>query len=238
MGLLITGVGVALTLDRLGVAEARELMRFWPVVLILFGASMVAQAFQPVAPADAGVAGETPADRFRRRRRQGPTGFFWFVLLIVGLSIAFADVGPRRILQRRSDSGQEERLKVFALMGEDSRQSFATEFHGADMTTIMGQSRLDLRDAVLAPGEEAVVDVFGMMGEVQLLVPEEWIVDIRTHPFMGGVKDQRVNRLRAGQQPLPRDGLDEPAGGARPLNPPRVTVRGFIMMGALVIRSS
>jgi hypothetical protein len=87
----------------------------------------------------------------------------------------------------------------------------------------MGKSRLDLREAVLAPGEEAVIDVFGMMGAVEVVVPDEWDVEVETVPVMGRVNDRRM---------LPARTADDSG-----LTPPRVVVRGFIMMGALNIES-
>jgi hypothetical protein len=59
------------------------------------------------------------------------------------------------------------------------------------MTSVMGGTRLDLRQAAVAPGEEATVDVFGLMGAVEVIVPETWIVDVQTTAVMGGVRDRR-----------------------------------------------
>ena len=44
LGIAIVLLGFALTLDRLGVAPANQLLRFWPVPLILMGALMIVQA--------------------------------------------------------------------------------------------------------------------------------------------------------------------------------------------------
>jgi hypothetical protein len=55
----------------------------------------------------------------------------------------------------------------------------------------MGGSKLDLRQAKIAPGTEAVVDVFTVMGGVELLVPRDWNVDVQLVPIMGGVNDDR-----------------------------------------------
>jgi hypothetical protein len=38
-GLGLVGVGVALTLDNLGVLDAGEILRWWPVLLVLLGAN-------------------------------------------------------------------------------------------------------------------------------------------------------------------------------------------------------
>ena len=59
------------------------------------------------------------------------------------------------------------------------------------MTSIMGGTQLDLRQATMAPGEEAVIDVFAVMGGAIVRIPEGWIVDVQATSVMGGIKDQR-----------------------------------------------
>jgi hypothetical protein len=102
------------------------------------------------------------------------------------------------------------------------------------MTSVMGSSTLDLRNAAIAPGSEAVLDVLALMGGLDLIVPDDWVVDVRTVAVMGGVEDSRgrVNRRRQ------RDsgGTSPPAPDTSPSGPPpRVVVRGLIMMGGLNI---
>jgi hypothetical protein len=244
IGLVVTTLGAALMLERLDVVNAGELFRYWPIALILFGASIVAQAFH------GGCA--QPVGGGRRRMRGG---LFWLIVLLVVPMVMMssnarerwadrAGRGVENLFDRRADAGVErargrDNLRIVAVMGEDQRAAFDAPFEGAKMTTVMGSSRLDLREARLEPGEVADIDVFGMMGEVNIIVPEGWIVDVRTTPVMGAVKDQR---WRVDRQP--RDAAGERAEGESRAPgqddaeaPPRVVVRGFIMMGALRISS-
>ncbi len=224
IGLVIAGVGVMLTLDRLNIMDVREAARYWPIVLILFGASVVAQAFQR----DDATPGQRP-----QRPVIGPG--LVLVLVIVGLSMSQA-------FQRRGDWGRAagaDTINVFALMGQDTRTGEARQFRGADVTTVMGNSRLDLRDSKLQPGEEATVDVFGMMGQVLIVVPDGWVVDVQATPVMGSVRDLRwpSSSARNGVGDVPAAPGDGPVARSTAANAPRLVVRGFIMMGALVIRS-
>ena len=91
-------------------------------------------------------------------------------------------------------------------------------FRGGEMTSVMGRSDLDLRQTTVAPGEEAVIEVFTLMGGSTIRVPEGWSVEMRAVSIVGGAKDRR-----SGARDVP---------GA-----PRIVVRGFIMMGGLNIRS-
>jgi hypothetical protein len=88
----------------------------------------------------------------------------------------------------------------------------------------MGGTTLDLRQAVIPPGEEAVIDVVALMGGCEIAVPASWTVATPIVPVMGGVEDKRLPPL-----PVPHD------SGAPP--PPRLVIRGFLMMGGIQIKS-
>ena len=242
VGLGLAAVGMAMLLDRAGLIAAREILTVWPVLLILFGAAVSWQAVRGV-----------DATGKRPRPIIGPG----LVLILVIASILGSQAWERRDRFGRGTS-TEDSPSLFALMGQAHSVSHSANFRGGNMTSVMGGSRLDLREAKMAPGEEATLDVFGVMGEVEILVPEDWVVDVRATPVMGGVKDSRPFRRFAGE----RDDADVDAredGQAPPSAPsaeapvketstpveapveggpaPRLVVRGFIMMGALRIRS-
>ena len=116
-----------------------------------------------------------------------------------------------------------DRLRVVSVMGRSDHVSRATAFKGADVTNVMGRSDVDLRDATLAPGDTATVQVFSVMGAVTLRVPPTWTIDTGAISAMGGVRDQRLSRAS-----------DTPDAGAGP--PPHLVLRGFVAMGRLDIR--
>ena len=60
-------------------------------------------------------------------------------------------------------------------------------FEGGELTSIMGGYELDLRQADIPAGGEAVLEVFSLMGGGSIRVPEDWAVDAEVTPFMGGV---------------------------------------------------
>ena len=248
VGLGLALVGVALLLDRAGILDAREMLSYWPALLIFFGAAVMWQA---VRGTDV-----TMANGKRPRPIIGPG----LVIILVIASILGSQAWERRDrFEQRSFS--DDSPSLFAMMGKTHGVSHAPNFKGGDVTSVMGGSRLDLREAKMMPGEEAVVDVFGVMGEVEILVPEEWVVDLRVQPIMGAVKDSRpfsshdrgffrLNQDEADDDadtPVPAPApsaeapaketatpVEAPAGGGPA---PRLVVRGFVMMGALKIRS-
>jgi hypothetical protein len=79
---------------------------------------------------------------------------------------------------------------LFSLLGSSKRRWGRSVFRGAEATAFMGGCELDLRDALMSPGELAVVDVFVLMGGVAIFVPPHWTVSQEIVPFMGGVHDK------------------------------------------------
>ena len=77
--------------------------------------------------------------------------------------------------------------------------------------------KLDLREAAVANGVEAIVDVTAVMGGYEIRVPETWNVVVDVVPFMGGYEDKT------------RHPADPSA--------PRLRLRGFVMMGGLEVRN-
>ena len=228
VGVAVTLAGGALLLDTLGLMEFRQALRFWPVLVVLYGASIVAQALR---------AGQPGAPGTSQRPIVGPG----FVIVMVFLGLLASNA-----LQRTGPGWPDRNGEnVFTVMSRNSRTSGAEPFRGADVFTVMGRSRLDLSEATLAPGEEAYIDVFGMMGGVDIIVPEGWEVDVETVPVMGRVRDRRLYPTRvpelAPSSSEPGADFGEPGEEPRALAPegpaPRLILRGLMMMGALTIES-
>jgi len=117
----------------------------------------------------------------------------------------------------------EGSTRMVAVMGETRRMLVAEQFAGVSMTAVMGQCRLDLRNAIVQPGEEVVVDVLSVMGEVTIRVPDGWIVDTQALPVMGALKDLRI---------APSD--PNLFHGQRP---PRLVLHGAVVLGGVEITS-
>jgi hypothetical protein len=200
LGICLILLGTVLILDRLGLVPASQVLRFWPIGLVLFGAAMVIQSFQGVDTSSA-----VP-------RQNAGLGH---VIIWVIIALAFSQ-GFSRGVTVRTDSS--ETASVVAVMGRHQQVSSAPDFRSAEVTTIMGHADLDLRSATVVPGEEAVIEVFTLMGESAIRVPEGWNVDLRVTRVLGGIKDRRTG--------------DHNVAGA-----PRIVIRGFVMWGGLVIRS-
>jgi predicted membrane protein len=226
IGLAIALFGVVLVLDRLNMVVADQVLRWWPMVIVAIGALIFTQS---------------------RRVGGGINGVIvmiiggWLLLNSVGIlrvrfwemfwPLVLVGIGSMLVLQtlrrRTSDVSGADRdntMTVFAALSGVKRISTATHFRGGEITALMGGAQLDMRQAIIPPGEEAVLDVFLVMGGCEIFVPPTWTVSTPLVPIMGGIDDKRL-------APLP--GGDSIGGTA----PPRLVLRGLIVMGGIEIKS-
>ena len=137
IGLTIMAVGAALLLDTLGIREAASLIKYWPGLIVLFGASLVAQAFTPVDPA-------------APKKANGGTPCFFLFLLAVAMFgyFGFPDGSVARAGARATATG---------IMGNARSGSVGADVRSGRVAALMGRSSLDLRQVKLGPGDSYTV---------------------------------------------------------------------------------
>jgi predicted membrane protein len=256
--------GALLLLDRLDILNAGLVLRLWPLILVAIG---LQRFFNPrtgpsgerIFPLNGviwmGIGGVLLLESLRIVRVSIWELFWPAVLIAVGVRL-ITRTGPRtRPRSRRfrdvppgttfdgpgerppSTSGLGEPLNplgdsldtgaVVAILGGVHRVSAAVPFHGTEVTTFMGGAKIDLRRAIIAPGEEAVLDLFVVIGGCELLVPQTWTVSAPVVAVMGGIEDKRLAPVATVVQ-------DASTTNAPP---PRLLIRGVVMMGGVTLRS-
>jgi predicted membrane protein len=213
-GLLIL-IGSLFLLDTLGIAHASVVVsRGWPVILILIGVARLFRADSPGGRASGAIwffvgivfflslMGYLPFDPWR---------LIWPVTLI---ALGFLVV----IRSRWGWSVPEEttsRINAMAFFGSVDRRITSPQFEGGELTVMMGGCKIDLREAVMVQAE-AVLDVFVVMGGIELLVPQDWAVISKALPVMGGFVD-RTNPAKDYSK--------------------RLVIRGTVLMGGLEVKN-
>ena len=220
IGLIIMFVGVILTLDVLELVNARDILRFWPVALLAFGVANLTQANDRASVLRGGLMTffggwwllttlhVLPSHSWR---------LFWPLLLVLGGAALVAQTRHRTADPPRGDDNQ--RVNIIGILGGGNRSSTANPFRGGDLVAIMGGGQVDLRRAIIPPGEQAIIDVMSMMGGFEIIVPETWAVDDRTMPIMGGVGNETHIATQPG------------------VTPPTLVLRGVMFMGGVNIRN-
>lgn len=155
------------------------------------------------------------------RMDSGRATWFAIAAVLLGVLLVMA-VSDRTGLT----STARDRGALFAVLSSSRHVSDALTFRGADVTALVGSCALDLRRAQLAPGQAAAVDIFAMMGSVTIRVPDGWTIDSRAIPVMGGIRDERSPHR-----------VEDGTTSVDSLRLPRLVLRGFVMMGSILVKS-
>jgi predicted membrane protein len=225
LGVFIMAAGVLLTLDRLELVEIGGTLRLWPGFLIVVGVVMLANRTDAAGRFWGGawiVVGGWLLLNTLGLVRVAIWELFWpAVLILIGMKLV------TQTTRRRADAaaGVSASGSQIAILAESNRSSQNAPFRGTEMTAILGGCRLDLRQATIPPGEHAVIDVFALMGSVEIWVPGTWSVNTDVIPILGGVEDKRL---------LPSKG---PETGAVAEPPPTLILRGQIVLAGLTLKN-
>ena len=213
-------VGVLFTLDNLNLIDARDYLVYWPVVFVIVGLLKLWHATRDGhgwfgGLFFLGIGAYMLIERIMYIQINGREVFPLFLVFLGGYMVWRGFGGARR--GRGADG--HNRFSGLAIMGGVVRRCNSQAFEGADLTAIMGGCEIDLRQASIAPGTEAVIDVFAFWGGIDIKVPEDWTVVTRAMPLMGGVED----KTRTPQPPPPAE--------------KRLVISGIVMMGGVVVKN-
>jgi predicted membrane protein len=104
--------------------------------------------------------------------------------------------------QKSTDSSDFIQATVF--LGSFNRNCTSQQFRGGDVTAIMAGAKIDLRDAQISENT-ARVNVFALMGGIEIQVPVSWVVESRLTPILGEC-DDKTRPDKQGTQRLIIDG--------------------------------
>lgn len=134
----------------------------------------------------------------------------WPIILIgVGISIA---MGRSAVPRSKTVTGGDD---VTAILGGSDQKNTSSNYSGSKVTAIMGGAKIDLRKANI--NEQATLEVFALMGGIEIVVPRSIIVKNRTNVILGGVENKT-------DQDITQDS-------------PTITVVGDVIMGGVEIKN-
>jgi hypothetical protein len=219
IGLGILTVGLLWTLDNLRLIDADRITQYWPVVIILIG---VAKFFDPtssnVAATVIALIGVALLLDTLDYWDFDPGDFFPLLIAFIGAKLVM-DVFRRRSARRSGNADPDAVVHAFAFMSGVGKRSVSRDYRGGDANAIMGGVELDLREAQIAPGHEAVLDAFAFWGGVEIKVPPTWRVVSQVMPLMGAYEDTTASTAATA------------TGG------PTLVVRGLAVMGGIEIKN-
>jgi predicted membrane protein len=192
LGLIIILCGVLFTLDNIGVLDAGDYLRYWPVLLIVYGLSRMAQPRRAHGPFVGLIF--TVIGAALLLDKLNILGFriwdYWpLILVLIGGTLIWRASSRQRRVQGY-EATDSSKVNAFAFFSGIERTNNSQNFRGGELTAIMGGCELDLRQASIKNGN-AVIDIFAFWGGICIRVPEDWSVTIEGTPLMGGIEDKR-----------------------------------------------
>jgi hypothetical protein len=216
LGGVILLLGVLLTLDNLGVLDFGDVFLLWPLLLVVWGGSMM-RCPGTLPKLIGGTLGLIGVALLLSNLGVWRVGFgdLWPLLLIaLGLSLLFGGRTGSRGVGRKSVS-EDGFLRRSVTLGGLEQKIAARNLRGGELTAIMGGMELDLRDAEMA-GEEMELQVFALMAGIVLQVPVEWEVTNEVTAVAGAVEDK--------------------TGGPGDPSPRRLVLRGSAVMAGVEVK--
>ena len=207
----VIAFGLIKTADNLGWIAAGSILRFWPIAIVALGYTVYARGADRPAKVLGGLlmvlGGWMTVGR----------AFGVSVSIFSLWPLALVAIGITMILRARGGANVtlDQRVSLVAFWSGVKRRVSSPTFRRADVTAIMGGIEIDFRPATTARGE-AVVDLFVMMGGVEITVPPDWAVSNQILAIMGGVEDRSTGTETATN---------------------RLVLRGFVLMGSVEIKT-
>ncbi|MBR2841224.1 hypothetical protein IKE80_00335 [Candidatus Saccharibacteria bacterium] len=124
------------------------------------------------------------------------------VLILVGIFIIFKSIAhsdnakevEKKVNESKDDKKMDSQIAVFS--GNDRAYNNET-FQGSNLTAIFGGVELDLRNAKFT--KDTVIKAFALFGGIDIIVPEDVQVKIKSGFIFGGISDDRKSTSTKGK---------------------------------------
>ncbi len=112
------------------------------------------------------------------------------IIVLIGLSLIFKNPdkeGIKESIEKLDDKKREYLTVSF----KEQKISKSGDFKGANLDAVFGSLKLDLTDAKL--GKETIIKASSIFAGINITVPEDVEVKIKTTPIFGGVSNTHKN---------------------------------------------
>lgn len=189
-GAVLVLVGTVLLLDHMGVIDARQFWKFWPLLLIVAG---IMNFFQCGRRAWGAVL--LTLGVLFQLDTLGVAHFRWadlwpLAMILAGIFIIWGSIEARNALGKAGVDGGDPRstLNEHVLFGGIERRVNSKQFRGGQLHAVFGGIEVDLRDAEME-GDEATLVANSVFGGIEIRVPESWYVASHGQGIFGGFTD-------------------------------------------------
>ncbi|HEX7483849.1 MAG TPA: DUF5668 domain-containing protein [Candidatus Saccharimonadales bacterium] len=210
-GIGIIIIGLAALVASFGVFDFETILsKWWPTLVIAGGIlALVNNLQRPLWPIVVIIIGVLwQLENFNLIQFDVWQLFWPAIIIAIGWSvIQNHDKNPLVTESRDTDD-------ISVVFGGVDTKNESKDYKGGKASVVLGAGVLDLRHAVIK--KEATLNVFSMMGGLEIKVPEGWAVRTKVSPILGGVENKAMS-------------LDKPGA-------PVLTITGSAIMSGIEIK--
>lgn len=117
------------------------------------------------------------------------------VIVLIGMSLVFSNLFNKKINERiKTINGKTDSKKDYCATFSGQNIKFDNEeFTGTTINAIFGGVKLDLRDAIIK--EDAVINASAIFGGIDIFVPDDVSVKIKSNSIFGGVDNKKKTKI-------------------------------------------
>ncbi len=233
--IVLIGLGVLFFLNNLHILAIREVIRYWPAILIAVGIIQMVDSAFPAGRAAGGIFVGVGAILMARNLGYLDVAFhdLWPLILIgagVMMLLNRTVFWSHGIFDRSGLRGKHFRrwrerpyipgmLNEYAVFGGGKRKLNTFDFKGGHVDAVFGGFEIDLRDALM-DGDSAVLETNAVFGGIEVRIPITWSAVVQGVGVFGAFQDETT---QPNQTLIP--------------NPKRLIVKGGAVFGAVEVKN-
>lgn len=161
---ILFAIGALLQASKLELLPGGFWGTFWPILLIIIGASILLK---------------------RRNRKQE-----WGEQIAAEFRAATAD--KTFAGSGFTGANPSDRISINCVFSSQEQRATSSAFTGAELNAVFGSIELDLRDAVMS-GSQAHIEASSVFASIEIRVPHTWNVVIQGSPILGSIESKVYN---------------------------------------------
>ncbi len=202
VGIFFTIAGILMALENLDIVDAGQVLRYWPVLLIVIGVMKFRDAGSRGLAVLSMAAGALLLAHNAHWLRFSFAGLWPVVLIGVGVVIvlrAFGVVIPTAFVATAMGPAGDT---SWAVVNTRKLARPANELAGKRLVAFMGGHQIEVIEPATYDGP-IVIEAMAMWGGIEIRVPHGWEVIADVVPVMGGI-EVKTSAARGGRQLIVR----------------------------------
>ena len=116
------------------------------------------------------------------------------ILVIIGFTFVFKDTFNRKITEeiKKINQKNEKTDNICATFSEQKIAFDNEKFNGCELTAVFGGIKCDLRNSII--DKDIVINTSSIFGSIDIYVPENVKVKIKSSSIFGGVDEKKKNK--------------------------------------------